>query len=92
MNRSELLFNLASKQKTLKPEMVEEAGKVLLHAIVVALNEGKRVEVRGFGSFNLYTRKARVARNPKTGKPVALPARSAVRFKPGKKLKESVLP
>lgn len=90
MNRSELFLNLASKTKTLDLDTVEEASRVLLNAIATALNEGNRIEVRGFGSFNLHTRKPRTARNPKTGKVIDLPLRQVIRFKPGKKLKESV--
>lgn len=90
MNRSELFLNLASKNRSLDLETVEEAGKTLLQAIATALHEGKRIEVRGFGSFNLHTRKPRIYRNPKTGVTINLPTRSVVRFKPGKQLKESV--
>lgn len=90
MNRSELFLNLARKNTALDIDTVEEASRVLLHAIADALNEGRRIEVRGFGNFNLHTRKPRVARNPKTGKVINLPERQVIRFKPGKKLKESV--
>jgi len=90
MNRSELFLNLAVKNQSLDLDTVEEASKVLLHAIATALNEGKRIEVRGFGSFNLHTRNPRICRNPKSGTIVDLPARRVVRFKPGKKLKDSV--
>lgn len=91
MNRSELFLNLASKNRSLNLQTVEEASRILLQAIATALHEGKRIEVRGFGSFNLHIRKPRIYRNPKTGASVYLPARSVVRFKPGKKLKECVL-
>jgi integration host factor subunit beta len=90
MNRSELFLHLAEKSKKIAPHNVEEAVKVLLQAMASALHEGKRIEVRGFGSFNLYTRKPRVARNPKTGDLVNVPSRRAIRFKPGKTLKETV--
>ncbi len=90
MNRSELFLNLASKQKTLELDKVEEASRLLLNAIAKALNDGHRIEDRGFGSFNLHIRKPRIARNPKTGKVIDLPLRQVIRFKPGKKLRESV--
>jgi integration host factor subunit beta len=90
MNRSELFFHLAEKSKKIAPNNVEEAVKVLLQAMASALHEGKRIEIRGFGSFNLYTRKPRVARNPKTGIIVYVPSMRAIRFKPGKTLKETV--
>ena len=90
MNRSELFLNLAVKNKSLDLNTVEEASRVLLHAIATALNEGKKIEVRGFGSFNLHSRNPRICRNPKTGTLIDLPVRRVIRFKPGKKLKESV--
>jgi integration host factor subunit beta len=92
MNRSELFLNLALKNKSLDLDTVEEASRTLLHAIATALNEGKRIEVRGFGSFNLHLRKARICRNPKTGELTDTPSRQVVRFRPGKKLKQAVNP
>lgn len=91
MNRSELFINLANKNRSLDPNTVEEISRLILDALAKALNEGKRIEVRGFGSFNLHTRKQRLYRNPKTGTVINLPVRNVIRFKPGKKLKESVL-
>lgn len=90
MNRSDLFLNLAVKNKSLDLDTVEEASRVLLYAIATALNEGIRIEVRGFGSFNLHTRNPRTCRNPKTGTLIDLPVRRVIRFKPGKKLKDSV--
>jgi integration host factor subunit beta len=91
MNRSDLFLNLANKNRSLDLDTVEETSRLILEAIANALNEGKRIEVRGFGSFNLHTRKPRVCRNPKTGTIINLPSRQVIRFKPGKKLKQSVL-
>jgi integration host factor subunit beta len=54
------------------------------------LAHGGRIEIRGFGSFSLHRRRSRVARNPKTGEPVALPDRQVPHFKPGKELRERV--
>jgi len=90
LNRSELFLNLALKNKSVDLDKVEEASRTLLHAIATALHEGKRIEVRGFGSFNLHLHKARICRNPKTGELTDSPSRQVVRFKPGKKLKESL--
>ena len=49
-----------------------------------------RIEIRGFASFSLHYRPARVSRNPKTGTPVSVPARYAPYFRPGKRLRERV--
>jgi len=54
------------------------------------LVQDKRIEIRGFGSFNLHHRPSRMARNPKTGDAVKLPAKVAVHFKPGKDMKDRV--
>jgi integration host factor subunit beta len=55
-----------------------------------ALVEGERIEIRGFGSFDLHHRPARIARNPMTGESVDLPAKVKVHFKPGKEMRDRV--
>ncbi len=50
----------------------------------------ERVEIRGFGSFALHHRPARVGRNPKTGEPVQIPPKRVPHFKPGKEMRERV--
>lgn len=59
-------------------------------SIVDALRRGDKVELRGFGSFNLRHRKPRLGRNPKTGETVEVPAKTVPYFKPGKDLRELV--
>ena len=58
--------------------------------MIKALAQGERIEIRGFGSFSLHHRPARMSRNPKTGEAVYLPAKVAVHFKPGKEIKGRV--
>ena len=55
-----------------------------------ALVQGKRIEIRGFGSFDLHCRPPRIARNPKTGEAINLPAKVVVHFKPGKEMRDRV--
>jgi len=55
-----------------------------------ALQDGEKIEIRGLGSFTIRERKARVARNPKTGAVVEIPARKTPFFKTGKDLRERV--
>jgi len=62
----------------------------ILDAIAGTLAKKGRIEIRGFGSFSLNHRPARVGRNPKTGAKVTVPAKSMPHFKPGKELRESV--
>lgn len=78
------------KQPHLKPDDVDLAVKSLLEMMGGALTRGQRIEVRGFGSFSLHYRPPRMGRNPKTGDPVALPAKHVPHFKPGKELRERV--
>lgn len=63
----------------------------ILGAIHAALVHGYRVEIRGFGVFDLNHRTPRQARNPKTGEPVAVPAKWVPAFKAGKELRERVM-
>ncbi len=55
------------------------------------LEKEDRIELRGFGTFGVKTRKARIARNPKTGESVEVPERRAPYFKAGRDLKQSIL-
>jgi DNA-binding protein HU-beta len=64
-----------------------EAVDTILDAIKDALTGGKRIELRGFGVFQVRNRKRGVGRNPKTGVEVAISPGKTVRFKPGKELK-----
>ena len=55
-----------------------------------SLAQGKRIEIRGFGSFSLHYREPRVGRNPKTGQSVELEGKYVPHFKPGKELRDRV--
>lgn len=90
MTKSELIERIASKQSHLPFKDVELAVKAILDFMSVAMAEGKRIEIRGFGSFSLHYRAARVARNPKTGGAVELTGKYVPHFKPGKELRERV--
>lgn len=90
VNKSELIDNIAKAQPQLAVRDVEMAVKTLLEQMGNALASGERIEVRGFGSFSLHFRPARVGRNPKTGESVALSGKHVPHFKPGKELRERV--
>ncbi len=62
----------------------------LLNAVKAALADGERIEIRGFGSFEVRHRKSRMARNPRTGEPVKVPAREVPHFKPSKQFRKKV--
>jgi integration host factor subunit beta len=90
ITRSELVELLSSKFPQLLPKDVELVVKTLLDAMTNALVEGKRIELRGVGSFVLHHRPARVGRNPKSGEQVLIPEKKVPHFKPGKELRERV--
>jgi len=61
-----------------------------LNAVKLALANGENIEIRGFGTFKVRRRKTRMARNPRTGEPVKVRARSVPVFKPSKQLRTRV--
>ena len=90
MTKSELVEIVASKQPQLSIKDVELAIKTIIEYMSQTLSEGRRIEIRGFGSFCLHYRAPRVGRNPKTGETVHLPAKYVPHFKPGKELRDEV--
>ncbi len=69
----------------------KEIVQLTFNAIVDTLLEDKRIELRNFGVFEVKQRKARKARNPRTGEKVDVPPKNVVTFKPGKEMEERVL-
>ncbi|MES0873515.1 integration host factor subunit beta [Sinimarinibacterium thermocellulolyticum] len=90
MTKSELIERLAARQTHLMHKDVELAVKLVLDRISLALARDDRVEIRGFGSFSLHHRPARIGRNPKTGAAVHIPPKRVPHFKPGKEMRERV--
>jgi integration host factor subunit beta len=90
VTKSELIEALASDFPQLPARDIDFAVNTILDAMVDALAEGKRIEVRGFGSFSLSQRAPRVGRNPKSGEKVMVPGKQVPHFKAGKDLRERV--
>lgn len=90
MTKSELIESLYKKLPHLAYTDVEVAVKTIIDSMTDALGSGQRIEIRGFGSFSLHHRPARMGRNPKTGESVALQEKYVPHFKPGKELRERV--
>ena len=90
MTRSELTQRIALHHPHLTERDVSVAVKILLEQMTACLADGRRIEIRGMGSFSLRFRAARIGRHPMTGAPVSLPARHVPHFKPGKRLLERV--
>lgn len=90
MTKSELIEKIANQQDQLPSRDVELAIKMILENMTQELVGNGRIEIRGFGSFCLHYREARLGRNPKTGEKVELPSKYVPYFKPGKELRDRV--
>ena len=90
MTKSELIERLARRQPELTAKDMELAVGAILAEVAEALAQGRRVEIRRFGSFSLRFRQARIGRNPRTGGQVPLTAKHVPHFKPGKALRTRV--
>ena len=90
MTKSELIRALNEKLPDSQLDNMELAVNCLLKCMADGLVQGERIEIRGFGCFNLRHRPPRNARNPKTGEAVNLPAKVVVHFKPGKDMRDQV--
>ena len=66
--------------------------ETIFEGIIGALQNGDKIEIRGFGSFRIRQRKPRIGRNPKTGTKVEVPAKKVPYFKPSKELRDLVNP
>ena len=86
MCKKEFIKVLAQRFPDLPEELVVRMSNKILAQIMNALKSGGRVEIRGFGTFLISSRKARLLNNPRTKTVVELPQRRIPRFKPGKLL------
>ena len=89
MNKSELVAALAEKSELSKRD-AEKALSAFVDVISGSLTKGDKVQLIGFGSFEVKNRPARVARNPRTGEEIKIAASKAPVFKAGKALKDKV--
>ncbi len=84
------LVEIVAREAEMTKKDVEQLVEIIFDSIVSTLNDGEKIELRGFGSFRVRERSARKGRNPKTGEPVAIPAKRVAYFKPGKDLKDII--
>jgi len=89
MTKAELVEKV-SGQINLTKKQTEVVVNTVFQSITDSLSDGKKVELRGFGSFRIRERNARVGRNPKSGAQVDVPAKRVPFFKAGKELRELV--
>ena len=89
MNKADLIAQVAEKAAISKKDC-EKAISATLDAITADLAEGGKIQLVGFGAFEVKERPARMGRNPKTGEPMEIAASRTPQSKPGKALKDAV--
>ncbi|MEA4942085.1 HU family DNA-binding protein [Oscillibacter sp.] len=89
MNKAELINAVAAKTEVSKKE-AEAVIAATLDAITAAMQQGDKVQLVGFGSFEVKNRAERIGRNPKTKEEIKIPASKIPAFKAGKALKDSI--
>ena len=89
MNKGQLVDRMAKSAGIFK-SAADKALNGFMEAVTESLNTGEKVTLVGFGTFSVTERKARTGRNPRTGKPMEIPAKKVVKFRPGTKLSESI--
>ena len=89
MNKSELITAMAADSGLSKAD-TEKALNAFLNQVEKALKSGDKVQLTGFGSFEVKERAERMGRNPQTGAEVKIPASKAPVFKPSKALKDTL--
>ncbi len=89
MNKTELVDAIAKKTELSKKD-AEKALKAFTDVVAEELAKGEKVQLVGFGTFEVIERPARDGRNPRTGEPMPIEASKAPKFKAGKALKDTV--
>jgi DNA-binding protein HU-beta len=89
MNKSELVGAIAAKTELSKKD-AEKALKAFIDVVTEELAAGGKIQLVGFGTYEVSQRAARTGRNPQSGKEMKIPASKAPRFKAGKALKDAV--
>ena len=89
MNKTELIAAVAEKAEISKKD-AEKAVKAFTDAVAEELAKGGKVQLVGFGNFELSERPAREGRNPRTGETMTIAASKTPKFKPGKALKDEI--
>ena len=89
MNKTELIAAMA-EQTQLSKKDAEAALKAFIDVVTEEMKKGEKVQLVGFGTFEVSERAARTGRNPQTGKEMTIPASKAPKFKAGKALKDMI--
>ena len=89
MTKADLVEQVAEKTGLTRTDVAATVDS-FLDAVKHSLENGSNIEIRGFGTFKIKPRKARKARNPRTGEKIQIPASMQPKFRPGKSLKDAV--
>ncbi len=89
MIKADLIKKL-SKDMNITKQEAEKGVNIFFDTIKEAIKNGEEIELRGFGSFRIRNRSSRSGRNPRTGKPVKVPAKKVIYFKPSKILRQMI--
>jgi len=89
LNKTELIAKVAEKTETTKKDATKVVDAVFA-SISESLQDGEKVQIIGFGNFEVRERAARKGRNPQTGVEIEIPASKVPAFKPGKALKDGI--
>jgi len=84
MVRSELLKKLCDLHPNIIRKDIKKILEIIFREILVALRDDKNIEIRGFGTYKVATRKARTGRNPKNSELVQIPEKKAIKWKTSK--------
>jgi len=90
MTRSVLIEKISERVGSLTRKQTEIVIDTVFDTIKEALVKGEKIEIRGFGNFKVKSRRPRLARNPKTGTKINVPAKRVLHFKAGKALREAM--
>lgn len=90
MKRVELIQRVSAKQDKISTRKMAAAVNYIFNTMSQALGNGRRIEIRGFGSFSIRLRAERMVRNPKTGLTIRQEPRYSLHFKPGKEMQDRV--
>lgn len=89
MNKADLINSMSEKSELTKKDS-EKALKALIESVEEALAKGDKVQLVGFGTFEVKERKARTGRNPRTREEIQIPASKAPAFKAGKEFRDLI--
>lgn len=89
MNKAELVAAIAEKTELSRKDS-EKALKAFIDVVAEELKKGEKIQLVGFGTFEVANRAAREGRNPKSGEVMSIPASKAPKFKAGKALKDAI--